>query len=93
MKILNLKFYVGLWKLTCVFSLLTGDQETGEPMPVMVFIHGESYEWNSGNPYDGTVLASYGKVIVVTINYRLGVFGKYTNLILSLIEGMQSKII
>ncbi len=30
--------------------------------PVIVFIHGESYEWNSGNPYDGSVLASYGQV-------------------------------
>ena len=44
-------------------------------MPVIVFIHGESYEWNSGNPYDGSVLASYGQVIVITINYRLGLLG------------------
>lgn len=41
----------------------------------MVYIHGESYEWNSGNAYDGSVLASYGRVIVVTLNYRLGVLG------------------
>ena len=27
-----------------------------------MFVHGESYEWNSGNPYDGSVLASYGQV-------------------------------
>lgn len=44
--------------------------------PVMVFIHGESYEWNSGNAYDGSILSSYGQVIVVTINYRLGILGK-----------------
>lgn len=37
---------------------------------------GESYEWNSGNPYDGSVLASYGQILVVTINYRLGLLGK-----------------
>ncbi|CAH0557830.1 unnamed protein product [Brassicogethes aeneus] len=43
--------------------------------PVIVFIHGESYEWNSGNPYDGSVLASYGGVVVVTVNYRLGILG------------------
>ncbi|XP_032578074.1 neuroligin-3 [Drosophila sechellia] len=43
--------------------------------PVLVFVHGESYEWNSGNPYDGSVLASYGQILVVTINYRLGVLG------------------
>ncbi|XP_046667943.1 neuroligin-4, X-linked isoform X2 [Homalodisca vitripennis] len=44
-------------------------------LPVMVFIHGESFEWNSGNLYDGSVLASYGKVIVVTVNFRLGILG------------------
>lgn len=46
----------------------------------MVFVHGdgESYEWNSGNPYDGSVLASYGQVLVVTINYRLGILGEFS---------------
>ncbi|XP_067638497.1 uncharacterized protein Nlg1 [Eurosta solidaginis] len=48
---------------------------SGKRLPVMVYVHGESFEWNSGNPYDGSVLASYGQVIVVTINYRLGVMG------------------
>ncbi|XP_012269716.2 uncharacterized protein LOC105694000 isoform X2 [Athalia rosae] len=43
--------------------------------PVMVFIHGESFEWNSGNPYDGSMLASYGDVVFVTINFRLGILG------------------
>jgi len=40
-------------------------------------VHGESFEWGAGHPYDGSVLASYGHVIVVTLNYRLGVLGKY----------------
>lgn len=43
---------------------------------MLVFIHGESFEWNSGNPYDGSVLASYADMIVVTLNYRLGILGK-----------------
>ncbi|KAG5679900.1 hypothetical protein PVAND_009436 [Polypedilum vanderplanki] len=43
--------------------------------PVIVFVHGESYEWNSGNAYDGSALASYGQILVVTINYRLGILG------------------
>ncbi|XP_068229319.1 neuroligin-3-like isoform X2 [Palaemon carinicauda] len=43
--------------------------------PVVVFIHGESYEWGSSSIYDGSVLAALGKVIVVTINYRLGILG------------------
>ena len=42
-----------------------------------MYVHGESYEWNSGNPYDASVLASYGGVVVVTVNYRLGILGEY----------------
>ncbi|CAB3381898.1 Hypothetical predicted protein [Cloeon dipterum] len=52
-----------------------GPPEMMERYPVMVYIHGESFEWNSGNPYDGSVLASYTDVVVVTLNYRLGVLG------------------
>lgn len=44
-------------------------------LSTVVFIHGESYDWNSGNPYDGSELAAHGNVIVVTINFRLGIFG------------------
>ncbi|GFS94952.1 neuroligin-2 [Nephila pilipes] len=54
------------------------DEITGrDPMklPVLVFIHGESYDWNAGNPYDGSILSSLGNVVVVTINYRLGILG------------------
>ncbi|GJQ67166.1 hypothetical protein Trydic_g8079 [Trypoxylus dichotomus] len=54
----------------------TREGSSAPKYPVIVFIHGESYEWNSGNPYDGSVLASYGGVVVVTINYRLGILGK-----------------
>lgn len=43
--------------------------------PVMVYIHGGSYMEGTGNLMDGSVLASYGDVIVVTVNYRLGVLG------------------
>ncbi|XP_043928389.1 neuroligin-4, X-linked isoform X2 [Protopterus annectens] len=43
--------------------------------PVMVYIHGGSYIEGTGNMIDGSILASYGNVIVVTLNYRLGVLG------------------
>ena len=46
------------------------------PHPVVVFVHGESYDIGTGNAYDGSVLAGYGTVVVVTINYRLGVLGQ-----------------
>ena len=58
-------------------SAIQNDGTSAQGLPVIVFIHGESYEWNSGNPYDGSVLAAYGKVVVVTLNYRLGVLGMY----------------
>lgn len=57
------------------------EDETGasieKPMATLVYIHGESYEWNSGNLYDGTVLAAHSNIIVVTINFRLGVLGEF----------------
>jgi len=46
------------------------------PHPVVVFVHGESYDMGTGNAYDGSVLAARGGVVVVTINYRLGVLGQ-----------------
>ncbi|XP_062411968.1 neuroligin-1 [Sardina pilchardus] len=50
-------------------------RESGSPKPVMVFIHGGSYMEGTGNMFDGSILASYGNVIVITVNYRLGVLG------------------
>ncbi|TMS06879.1 Neuroligin-3 [Larimichthys crocea] len=40
----------------------------------MVYVHGGSYTEGTGNMMDGSVLASYGNVIVITLNYRLGDF-------------------
>ncbi|KAK3752831.1 hypothetical protein QZH41_016362 [Actinostola sp. cb2023] len=44
-------------------------------LPVMVWIYGGSYEANSNKLYDGSYIATMGKVIVVAINYRLSAFG------------------
>ncbi|XP_033842275.2 neuroligin-4, X-linked-like [Periophthalmus magnuspinnatus] len=49
--------------------------EEGGQRPVMVYVHGASYTDGTGNMMDGSVLASYGNVIVITLNYRLGVLG------------------
>lgn len=50
--------------------------EKAEKLPVIVWIHGGGYFGGTGAQplYDGTRLTKKG-VIVVTINYRLGVFG------------------
>ncbi|XP_016120442.1 neuroligin-3-like, partial [Sinocyclocheilus grahami] len=44
-----------------------------DPRPVMLFIHGGSYMEGTGSIMDGSVLASYGNVIVITLNYRMGI--------------------
>lgn len=47
--------------------------------PVLVFIHGGSFTAGTGNDYNGTQLAASQGVVVVTINYRLGPMGFFTN--------------
>jgi len=48
----------------------------GSKLPVMVWIHGGGYAAGSGSEprYNGTALAEQG-VVLVTLDYRLGVFG------------------
>ena len=58
------------------FMGVFADWNETERLPVMIFVHGESYDVGTGNAYDGSVLASYGGVIVITVNYRLGVLGR-----------------
>ena len=41
----------------------------------MVWIHGGAYVIGSGDMYDGRSLVQGGDVVVVTLNYRLGVLG------------------
>ncbi|XP_076391761.1 neuroligin-1 [Megachile rotundata] len=48
---------------------------TPDLLPALLLIHGDSYSWGAGNSFDGTALAAYGRLIVVTINFRLGVLG------------------
>jgi len=40
----------------------------------MLFVHGGSYLYGTGNIYNGTVLAMLG-VLIVTVNYRLDTLG------------------
>ena len=47
--------------------------------PVMYWIHGGSNIWGAGSDYDFSNLATSQQVIVVTINYRLGLFGWFAS--------------
>jgi para-nitrobenzyl esterase len=51
-------------------------------LPVMVWIHGGTFLVGSGQETNASLLAVKGKVVVVTINYRLGPFGFLTDKVL-----------
>jgi DNA-binding MarR family transcriptional regulator len=63
----------------CLFLNVTTPrtQPPGARLPVMVWWHGGGYTSGSGSEYDAGRMAAQGDVIVVTINYRLGVFGYF----------------
>jgi len=55
-------------------------------LPVVLFVHGEtSYSMGTGNAYDVSILSSYGSLVVITVNYRLGLLGENIRLLLPLL--------
>ncbi len=68
--------YLNVWK-----PAVAAPSDAGSGAPVMVFVHGGSFEYGSGSYplYDGTHLAATTKNLVVTLNYRLGALGFLSN--------------
>lgn len=65
----------------CLYlNVWTPAKSNRERHPVMVWIHGGALTRGSGSigAYDGEELAKKG-VVIVTINYRLGIFGFYAH--------------
>ena len=65
----------------CLYlNVWTPARSNRERHPVMVWIHGGAFTRGAGSlpAYDGEELAKKG-VIVVTINYRLGIFGFFSH--------------
>lgn len=58
----------------CLFLNVWTPRSVAKPLPVMVWIHGGGFRLGTGNSSDGAPLASKG-VVLVTLSYRLGVFG------------------
>jgi hypothetical protein len=44
-------------------------------LPTMVYFHGGSFSGGAPDGYDGAALAEFGDVVVVTVAFRLNVFG------------------
>lgn len=60
----------------CLYlNVWTPDGGAPGAKPVMVWIHGGAFMAGSANPYDASALAREGDIVVVTINYRVGVLG------------------
>ena len=51
-----------------------GGEDVGRK-PVYVWIHGGAFVVGNGGSYDGSAMAKAGDVVVVTVNYRVGVLG------------------
>ena len=52
-----------------------GEVARGRRLAVMVYIYGGGFVFGCAGEYRGQRLAAHGDVIVVTFNYRLGLFG------------------
>lgn len=71
----------------CLYlNIWTPSPGTSERLPVMVWLHGGAFIIGDGiqraglvSLYEGTRLAEAGKVVVVTLNYRLGPMGFMAN--------------
>lgn len=61
----------------CTTTVADGRED--KLLPVLVFIHGEEFGYGTGNPYDPSMLVSQGNIVAVTLNYRLGILGKFAN--------------
>lgn len=61
----------------CVLNVFTPSLQLNARRPVMVYIHGGGYITGGGGGHvlDGSNLAAFGDVVVVTLNHRLNIFG------------------
>lgn len=62
----------------CLYLNVTRPDDGSTDLPVLVHIHGGAFIGGSGNG-DYTLLANTGHEVVVSLNYRLGVFGFLAN--------------
>ncbi|MFD8885752.1 carboxylesterase/lipase family protein [Streptomyces erythrochromogenes] len=66
----------------CLYLNVTVPTPTPKPsakqrLPVLVWMHGGAFLGGSGGDYSAEQLAVRGEAVLVTVNYRLGIFGYF----------------
>jgi para-nitrobenzyl esterase len=59
----------------CLYLNVWRPRSEAGPRPVYVWIHGGGFVAGAGSALDGSAIALRADAIVVTINYRMGIFG------------------
>uniref|UniRef100_A0A8B9NJ44 Carboxylic ester hydrolase n=1 Tax=Accipiter nisus TaxID=211598 RepID=A0A8B9NJ44_9AVES len=60
----------------CLYlNVYSPDGSNKDKLPVMVWIHGGNFIFGGASRYDGSALSAYENVVVVIIQYRLGLLG------------------
>ncbi|NXY84530.1 SASB hydrolase, partial [Alcedo cyanopectus] len=63
----------------CLYlNVYTPSSTENEKLPVFVWIHGGGLVLGAASSYDGSALAAFDNVVVVTIQYRLGIVGYFS---------------
>ncbi|XP_078527498.1 fatty acyl-CoA hydrolase precursor, medium chain-like [Lissotriton helveticus] len=76
--------HIGMPELTqsedCLYLNIYTPATTGQKarLPVMVWIHGGALVCEGASMYDGSALSAYENVIVVAVQYRLGILGFFS---------------
>lgn len=73
----KLRCYTRLTRFNACSVYVPAGTRPPAKLPVFVWLHGGSFVSGSSgdDALDGSILAEHGKMIVITVQYRLGVFG------------------
>lgn len=58
----------------CLYLNVYAPEQVRRDLPVMVWFHGGGNTYGAGEQYDPSMLVSDGRTVVVTVNYRQGLF-------------------
>ena len=63
--------------LSFVCFVTEGQLSSTEKPPVVVLVEAQTWQQSFANAIDASILATRGRLMVATVNFRLGVLGEY----------------